>query len=84
MRRWQRPSPLDGLLAHDSPLVEQAPPALAGCSKKGTVGGKNQLLIALGSAGECCAVLDCVSLSGSVEQQDKLRRMGAMLIKMIH
>ncbi len=47
-----------GLRASDSVVCNIA----EGCSKKGTVGGKNQLLIALGSAGECCAVLDCVSL----------------------
>ena len=29
-------------------------------------------------------MLDCVSISGSVEQQDKLRRIGAMLFKMSH
>ena len=67
-----------GLRASDSVVCNIA----EGCSKRGTVGGKNQLLIALGSAGECCAVLDCVSLSGSLEQQDKLRRIGAMLFKM--
>ena len=69
-----------GLRASDSVVCNIA----EGCSKKGTVGGKNQLLIALGSAGECCAVLDCVSLSGSVEQQGKLRRIGAMLFKLSH
>ncbi|MBW2458632.1 MAG: four helix bundle protein [Deltaproteobacteria bacterium] len=55
-----------------------------GCSKKGTVQGKGHLMTALGSAGECCAALGCVSLPGSAEQQDKLRRIGAMLYKMSH
>ena len=40
--------------------------------------GKSHLLTALGSAGECCAALGCVSITGSVEQQDKLRRIGAI------
>jgi len=44
--------------------------------------GKNALLIALGEAGECCAVLDCVDLDGAPLQQTKLRRIGAMLAKM--
>jgi four helix bundle protein len=45
--------------------------------------GKNHHDIALGSASECCAVLDLVhSLPGAVEQQQKLRRIGAMLAKM--
>lgn len=45
--------------------------------------GKNHHDIALGSASELCAVLDLVpSLPGVAEQQDKLRRIGAMLSKM--
>ncbi len=55
-----------------------------GCSKKGSVQGKGHLMTALGSAGECCAALGCVSLPGSAEQQDKLRRIGAMLYNMSH
>ena len=69
-----------GIRASDSVVCNIA----EGCSKKGTVVGKSNLLTALGSAGECCAVLDCVSITGSVEQQDKLRRIGAMLFKMSH
>ncbi len=67
-----------GLRASDSVVCNIA----EGCSKKGTVVGKSNLLTALGSAGECCAVLDCVSLLGSVDQQEKLRRIGAMLFKL--
>jgi len=44
--------------------------------------GKNALLIALGEAAECCAVLDCVDLHGATEQQAKLRRVGAILATM--
>ncbi|MBW2458045.1 MAG: four helix bundle protein [Deltaproteobacteria bacterium] len=55
-----------------------------GCSKQGSVQGKGHLMTALGSAGECCAALGCISLRGSVEQQDKLRRIGAMLYNMSH
>jgi len=45
--------------------------------------GKNHHDIALGSAAECCAVIDLVhTLDGAPEHQDKLRRIGAMLSKM--
>ena len=45
--------------------------------------GKNHHEIALGSAAEACAVLALVStLAGAAEQQQKLRRVGAMLAKM--
>ena len=50
-----------------------------GASKRGTAAGRNHLRIALGEAGECCAVLDLVRLSGASEQQQKLRRIGAMV-----
>ena len=50
-----------------------------GASKRGTAAGRNNLRIALGEAGECCAVLDLVRISGAAEQQQKLRRIGAML-----
>ncbi len=53
-----------------------------GASKRGTAAGRNSLRIALGEAGECCAVLDLVRLPGSVEQQHKLRRIGAMLFRL--
>jgi hypothetical protein len=37
----------------------------------------------MGSASECCAVLDLVDfLSGAKEQQESLRRIGAMLARM--
>ncbi len=53
-----------------------------GASKRGTAAGRNSLRIALGEAGECCAVLDLVRLPRSVEQQQKLRRIGAMLFRL--
>jgi len=53
-----------------------------GASKRGTKAGRNNLRIALGEAGECCAVLDLVGLAGSDEQQQKLRRIGAMLFRL--
>lgn len=44
--------------------------------------GRDSSCIALGEAGELCAVLDRAAVSGGVEAQRKLRRMGAMLAKM--
>jgi four helix bundle protein len=45
--------------------------------------GKNHHDIALGSAAECCAILDLVAaLEGATDQQQNLRRIGAMLAKM--
>ena len=55
-----------------------------GVSKAGTASGRNGLRIALGEAGECCAVLDLVTVPGRQEQQNKLRRIGAMLWRMSH
>ena len=53
-----------------------------GASKRGTAAGRNNLRIGLGEPGECCTVLDVVSVEGSGEQQQKLRRIGAMLSRM--
>jgi four helix bundle protein len=48
-----------------------------------TDAGKNHHDIAHGSASECCAILDIVStVDGAADQQQKLRRIGAMLAKM--
>jgi len=44
--------------------------------------GKNPHEIAHGSAAECCAVLDLVTIDGAEQQQQKLRRIGAMLAKL--
>ena len=46
---------------------------------KGGQAGRNHYRIALGSAGELCAVLDIVELPGGAERQAELRRIGAML-----
>jgi four helix bundle protein len=67
-----------GLRASDSVVCNIA----EGCARRGTAAGRNSLRIALGSAGECCAVLDLVSLTGAREQQQKLRRVGAMLFRL--
>ena len=54
-----------------------------GGGRRRTGSGKNHHDIALGSAAECCAVLDLIGQSpGAAEQQQKLRRIGAMLAKM--
>lgn len=39
--------------------------------------------IARGSAAECCAILDLVDLSEAPQRQQQLRRIGAMLTRMI-
>ena len=44
--------------------------------------GRNHLRIAQGSAAEALAVLDLLDLPGGVEQQQRLRRVGAMLTKL--
>ena len=40
---------------------------------------RNHYEIALGSAAEACAALDVVDIPGGADQQQKLRRAGAML-----
>jgi len=49
-----------------------------GCSRGGKA-GRNHFRIAQGSAGEALAVLDLADLPGGGEQQQRLRRVGAML-----
>ncbi len=49
---------------------------------RGGAAGRNHFRIALGSAAETCAALDLVGIDGVREQQDKLRRVGAMLRKL--
>ena len=44
--------------------------------------GRNHFRIAQGSAGEVLAVLDLIDLPGGAEQQQLLRRVGAMLQKL--
>ena len=49
---------------------------------RGGASGRNHYRIALGSAAETCAALDLVGINGAPEQQEKLRRVGAMLRKL--
>ncbi len=51
-------------------------------SSRGGGAERNHYRIALGSAGECCAVLDLVPLTGAAKQQANLRRIGAMPSKL--
>lgn len=52
-----------------------------GCARGGKP-GVNHYRIAMGSAGETLAVLDLVDLTGGTEQQQRLRRVGAMLFRL--
>ena len=49
---------------------------------RGGNAGRNHYRIALGSAAETCAAMDLAELDGGAEQQDKLRRVGAMLARL--
>ena len=49
---------------------------------RGGDAGRNHYRIARGSAAETCAALDAVVLPGGPENQEKLRRIGAMLTAM--
>ena len=49
-----------------------------------TRAGRNHFRVALGSAAECCAALDCAQPSGTSEVQHKLRRIAAMLHKLAY
>ncbi len=44
---------------------------------------RNHYEIALGSAAEACAALDLADVPGGAEQQQKLRRAGAMLKRLV-
>jgi len=46
---------------------------------RGGAAGRNHYRIALGSAAEACAALDLLGSATAGEQQQKLRRVGAML-----
>ncbi|MFK7928386.1 MAG: four helix bundle protein [Myxococcota bacterium] len=50
--------------------------------RRATAAGRNHLSIAVGSAAEACAVLDLVHLEGGAEIQEKLRRVGIMLLRL--
>ena len=49
---------------------------------RGGAAGRNHYWIALGSAAEACAALDLLGSVAAPEQQQKLRRVGAMLRKL--
>lgn len=46
---------------------------------RGGAAGRNHYRIALGSAAEACAALDLAQVAGAGDQQEKLRRVGALL-----
>lgn len=84
--RWMRQAPWptgtahlkdQGTRAADSTVLNIA----EGCSRGGNP-GRNHYRIAQGSAGEALAVLDLVDLPGGRDQQQLLRRVGAMLQRM--
>ncbi|MBT3218362.1 MAG: four helix bundle protein [Proteobacteria bacterium] len=66
-----------GTRAADSAVLNLA----EGYTRRGRA-GNNQLRIAQASAAEVLAVLDVMDLPGSAKQQQKLRRVAAMLQKM--
>ena len=74
----------------DANLKEQALRAIRsvglniaeGCGRGEGKASKNHFNIARGSAAEVSAVLDFVHLNGAGEQQDRLRRINAMLFRM--
>ena len=84
--KWTRIPPMsppsahlkdNGTRAADSTVLNMA----EGYTRRGRA-GNNQLRIAQASAGEALAVLDVVALPGAPKQQQKLRRVAAMLQKM--
>lgn len=84
--RWMRRAPWPAGTAHlkdqgtraaDSTVLNIA----EGCSRGGKP-GRNHFRIAQGSAGEALAVLDLVDLPAGTDQQQLLRRVGAMLHRM--
>lgn len=52
---------------------------LAEGRSRGGDAGRHHFRVALGSAAEACAALDLVRVPGGGEQQEKLRRIGAMI-----
>ena len=55
---------------------------IAESSRPNPKAGRNHLRIALGSAAEACAALDLIDHPEAAANQQKLRRIGAMLSKM--
>ena len=54
-----------------------------GCGLEPGAARRHHLRIALGSAAEAHAVLDLIALPGSADRQQELRRIGAMLARLI-
>lgn len=69
-----------GCRAMDSAALDIAEGMARGRRAPGA--GQNHLSIALGSVSEACTVLDLVQLNGGAEVQEKLRRVGIMLVKL--
>ena len=59
--------------------VQSAALNIAEGRARGGDAGRNHYRIAHGSAAEGCAALDLAQVPGAAEQQDKLRRVGALV-----
>ena len=82
MRKAQFPRGDADLKDHGIRSSSSAALNIAEGKARGGKAEKNHYRIAHGSAAEACAVLDVVILEGGAEQQQKLRRVGAMLNRM--
>ncbi len=80
--RWtlaQRFPPRCGELADQATRAATSIPLNIAEACRGGAAGKNHFRIAMGSAGELCAVLDLAELPEGPARQAELRRVGAML-----
>lgn len=80
--RWllsQRFPPRCGELEDQAARAATSIPLNIAEACRGGAAGRNHFRIALGSAGELCAVLDVVELPDGAARQAELRRIGAML-----
>ncbi len=82
MRRTSWPAGTAHLRDQGTRAADSAVLNIAEGLSRGGKPGLNHLRIAQGSAGEALAVLDLVELPGGAEQQQLLRRVGAMLQRM--
>lgn len=82
MRKAQFPRGAADLKDHGVRSSNSAALNIAEGKARGGNAEKNHYRIAHGSAAEACAVLDVVDIDGGTEQQQKLRRVGAMLNRM--
>jgi len=83
--KWLRKQDLSGsarkqLLSSSESMVLNIAEGLGRKKYGGSM--KSHLSTALGSAAETCAGLDLLAIRGADKQQDKLRRVGAMLHRM--